>query len=61
MNSDKQSKLPEYVGKKIVEALKQENTENTLLEDIKPTFTQHFTQNTSSVSSDKNITFTFRK
>ena len=27
--SDNQSRLPEYVGKKIVEALKQENTENT--------------------------------
>ena len=30
--SDNQSKLPEYVGKKIVEALKQENNETDILD-----------------------------
>ena len=28
MNSDRQSRLPDYVGKKIVEALKQDNNED---------------------------------
>ncbi len=49
MNSDRQSRLPDYVGKKIVEALKQDNNEDSqaLSEN---TFVPNFTQ--QKVESD---------
>ena len=38
MNSDRQSRLPDYVGKKIVEALKQDKEEAQIFEDSTNTF-----------------------
>lgn len=53
--SDNQSRLPEYVGKKIVEALKQENDERDLLEDNRASFTSSFVQNNNNVSFERNV------
>ena len=45
MNSDRQSRLPDYVGKKIVEALKQDNSEETQISEN--TFVPNFSQQKS--------------
>ena len=51
MNSERQSRLPEYVGKKIVEALKQDENEVKILDDNTETinFTKPIKSNTDTI------------
>jgi len=48
MNSDRQSRLPDYVGKKIVEALKQDNENVQDMNDSTNTFVPDLNQNTDN-------------
>jgi len=48
MNSDRQSRLPGYVGKKIVEALKQDNENFQDINESTNTFVPEFNQNIDS-------------
>ena len=58
MNSDRQSRLPDYVGKKIVEALRQDKEEAQILEDTTNTFVPNFSQqNDNEVAFDNKSEF----